>query len=119
MSSNVIHEWYYQLKGKKLYLYKLLRGGYAPTNTGEFMRGRDRYIYPDEAIPTGLRIEYTAFVEPFVDKDPSALTEAGANPTLVEEGSPKESSHVNHGLKHKRRIKRLGRDSKKKMAMRD
>ena len=95
MSSNVIHEWYYQLKGKKLYLYKLLRGGYAPTNTGEFMRGRDRYIYPDEAIPTCLRIEYTAFVEPFVDKDPSALTEAGANPTLVEEGSPKESSHVN------------------------
>ena len=94
MSSNVIHEWYYQLKGRKLHLYKLLRGGYAPTNTGEFMRGRDRYIYPDEAIPSGLRIEYTAFVDPFVDKDPSELV-LDANPTLVKEDSPKESSHVN------------------------
>ena len=102
MSSNIIHEWFYQLKGKKLQLYKLLRGGYAPTNKGEFLRGRDKYIYPDEAISSGLRIEYTALISPFVDKDPSVLDE-GANPTLVEHtvgnstasNRVTENSHVN------------------------
>ena len=47
--------------------------------------------YPDETIPNGLRIEYTALVKPFVSENP----ESTAYSSLTELTSPTETAHVN------------------------
>ena len=47
--------------------------------------------YPDETIPNGIRVEYTALVMPFVVQDP----ESTAYASLTEVTSPTELSHLN------------------------
>jgi len=47
--------------------------------------------YPDETIPDGIRVEYTALVKPFVEEDP----ESTAYSSFTEVTSPNELTHVN------------------------
>ena len=79
--------------GRKLRLYKIVRSaGRIIDNQGRVKGGSlDDIIYPDEAITNGLRIEYTAIVDPFVDEDP----ETTANANLTSQSNPGESTHIN------------------------
>jgi len=51
--------------------------------------GWHSFIYPDETIASGLRVEYTAIEKPFVVEDPDS------NYSLTEATSPTETSHLN------------------------
>jgi len=92
MSYAVDKYWFYKKKGRKLYLFKMLRGNTSvPTSEGRLSADDTTIIYPNEDIINGLRIEYTAFDKPFVTEDPETVAAA----SLVEDASPKETSHVN------------------------
>ena len=92
MSWDVEKYWFYRKKGRKINLYKLHRtSSPVPDNQGRFADKGDTFIYPDENIENGLRIEYTAFNKPFVSEDPETTSES----SLTEVTSPKESSHIN------------------------
>jgi len=97
MSSYVDEKYTWQIKGRKLYLWKI--GGYGsdiPDTQGRLKTSRSNVIYPDEDIVDGVRIEYTALISPFVDVDPNELDGAN-NPTLTEHTgtSITENSHLN------------------------
>ncbi len=99
MSYDVNKNWYYQLSGRSIYLWQLISSGATDTLGGYKILLPNNYhgsqlIYPDETITDGLRIDGTAFVKEFVDIDPNELV-VGVNPTLTEETSPSETSHVN------------------------
>ena len=70
MSSYVDKEFFYYLRGRELLLYKLLgsRNRTRITQTGILQSYHNELMYPDENIENGLRIEYTALNEPFVQK---------------------------------------------------
>ena len=53
--------------------------------------GVTNVLYPDETIPSGIRVEYTALEKPFVEQDP----ESTAYSSLTEVTSPTELTHVN------------------------
>ena len=96
MSFSVSKYWYYQIKGRNIYLYKL-RNIYntninQPDQLGRF--GYDDYaiIYPDESITDGLKIEYTKIPSSmFVAEDPEATAQA----SLTTDATPNEDSYVN------------------------
>ena len=91
MSFDTNRYWFYQIKGRKLRLYKLLQNNSgAVDNQGRVTASRDdTLIYPDETITNGLRIEYRRLHEPFVTVDPVTTT------SLTEDATPDETSHVN------------------------
>ena len=91
MSFDTNRYWFYQIKGRKLRLYKLLQNNSGVVdNQGRVTASRDdTLIYPDETITNGLRIEYRRLHEPFVTADPVTTT------SLTEDTSPDEASHVN------------------------
>ena len=91
MSYDTNKYWFYQIKGRKLRLYKLLQnGGGVVDSLGRVTASRsDTMIYPDETITNGLRIEYRRLHEPFVTVDPVTAT------SLTEDATPDETSHVN------------------------
>jgi len=92
MSYDVNRHWFYKKKGKKIYLFKMLRGNTTvPTSQGRLSADDTTMVYPDENITDGLRIEYTAFNKPFVTADPESTVDS----SLVEATSPSETSHVN------------------------
>ena len=70
MSSYVDKEWFYYLRGRELLLYKLLGGSSNERITQDgILRTRGRELmYPNEDIDDGLRVEYTALNEPFVEE---------------------------------------------------
>ena len=76
-------------------------GDSVPTTSGEITSsGTNRVIYPPEDITNGLRIEYGSLDSLFVDNDPNALSSDSSetswgNPTLTEESTPSETSHLN------------------------
>ena len=76
-------------------------GDSVPTTSGELTSsGTNRVIYPPENITNGLRIEYGSLDSLFVDNDPNALSSDSSetswgNPTLTEESTPSETSHLN------------------------
>ncbi len=88
MSANVSNNYFYQIKGRKLRLYRYIQSGGSINNQGEISSGSE-LIYPDESITSGLRIEYRRLHEPFVTADPVTTS------SLTEDASPSESSHVN------------------------
>jgi len=97
MSSYVNEKYTWQIKGRKLYLWKI--GGYGsdiPDTQGRLKTSGSSIIYPDEDIVNGVRIEYTALISTFVNVDPNELSN-GNNPTLTEHTgtSIDENSHVN------------------------
>tara|TARA_Y100001937_G_C7099630_1_gene321854 strand:+ start:532 stop:1221 length:690 start_codon:yes stop_codon:yes gene_type:complete len=70
MSSYVDKEYFYYLRGRELLLYKLLgsRNRTRITQTGVLQSYHNELMYPDEDIENGLRIEYTALNEPFIEE---------------------------------------------------
>ena len=70
MSSYVDKEFFYYLRGRELLLYKLLgsRNRTRITQTGILQSYHNELMYPDEYIENGLRVEYTALNEPFVEE---------------------------------------------------
>ena len=53
MSSNVSSNYFYQIKGRKLRLYRYLHSDSTINSQGEISSGAE-LIYPDEAITNGL-----------------------------------------------------------------
>ena len=73
MSSNTNETWLYQIAGRDIHLYQY--GYSANTDTIAGIRIRlpqpyfgNQVIYPDEDITSGLRIEGTALISPFVSE---------------------------------------------------
>ena len=93
MSYDTDRTYAYIQSGKKLRLYKIKRSsGRIIDNQGRVKGGEfDSIIYPDEAITLGLRIEYTAIVDPFVAEDPETTSIS----SLTTVSSPIESTHIN------------------------
>jgi hypothetical protein len=93
MSYDTNRTYAYIHQGKKLKLFKIVRGsGRIVDAQGRVSGGvQDSIIYPDELIVNGLRIEYTAIEKPFVQQDP----ETTSSSSLTEVTSPQETTHVN------------------------
>lgn len=92
MSYDTNKHYYYKRHGKVLRLYKFKKNTLGPVDTnGRVNSTVDDFMYPDEAITDGLRIEYTALTKPFVAEDP----ETTADSSLTEVTSPTEQSHIN------------------------
>tara|TARA_Y100001951_G_C11088785_1_gene155502 strand:- start:52 stop:525 length:474 start_codon:yes stop_codon:yes gene_type:complete len=88
----------YYHQGKVVEIYRITTGvdGVIDTLDGYKMivpssGGTTGVQYPDETIPNGIRVEYTALVKPFVEEDP----ESTAYGSLTEVTSPNELSHLN------------------------
>ena len=101
MSQNVNKNYFWRTRGNTLEILKLSRGDGAIGNDGSISPSRDELIYPDESVTSGVRVEYTAFVNPFVSADPNVLATGDThettwtNPTLTAVTSPTETTHVN------------------------
>ena len=101
MSQNVNKNYFWRTRGNTLEILKLSRGDGAIGNDGSISPSRDELIYPDESVDNGVRVEYTAFVNPFVSADPNVLATGDThettwtNPTLTAVTSPTETTHVN------------------------
>lgn len=102
MSYDTHRNFAYVIESNKLKLYRIVRSsGRIVDNQGRVSGGlADDIIYPDESITNGLKIEYTGFLKPFVDKDPNKLASdtdenTWSNPSLTEVTSPDESSYLN------------------------
>ena len=69
MSSYVRDQWFYQVSGRdiRVYIKKDIPIG-TPDQLGRFSYGSSSLDYPDEDISSGLRVEYTARIEPFVSE---------------------------------------------------
>ena len=91
MSTQVDRDWFYRHNGKKIEIYRLRRGESQIRTDGVLTSGADELIYPDETITNGLRIEYTAFINPFVSSDPESTKDSLNTPVTA----PEESTHVN------------------------
>ena len=84
MSYDTHKNWVYQLVGRNIHLWQYVQSANTVTLTsdsglsykarlpGEYY-GK-HLIYPDEDITNGLRFEYTALIEPFVDEAWESLT---------------------------------------------
>ena len=99
MSFNVRRNWIYHIVGTNIHLWQYVGGGNTDLVAGYRVRLPSDYfgnqlIYPNENITNGLMFEGTAFVEPFVNEDPNEL-DGGSNPTLSEDATPDEASHLN------------------------
>ena len=101
MSYDTNRTYAYMQQGSKLRLYKIRRAGRIIDNEGRVQASNnDEIIYPDENITNGLRIEYTAPLNLFVDKNPNILDtdtdeDTWANPSLTEVTKPDENTHLN------------------------
>ena len=96
MSVDTHKTFFFELKGKKVALWKLVDSVSTDTVGSYRVRLPDSYymnqlIYPDEAITNGLRFEYTALEKVFVKEDPQSTVDS----SLTEDTSPSEESHVN------------------------
>ena len=96
MSVDTHKKFFFELKGKKVALWKLVDSASTDTVGSYRVRLPDSYyknqlIYPDEAITNGLRFEYTALEKVFVKEDPQSTVDS----SLTEDTSPSEESHVN------------------------
>ena len=96
MSVDTDRTWFYELKGRKIHLWKYVRSASVDTLGDYKIRTPEDYsgpslIYPDEAITNGLRFEYSALAKVFTKEDPSETVES----SLTEEATPSEMSHVN------------------------
>jgi hypothetical protein len=103
MSYKTNENWFYRVVGRNINLWQSVDGttvdelaGHKIKLPGSFYGAQ--LIYPSESIDDGLMFEGTAYIEPFVDVDPSELDGAN-NPTLTEEtvalSTLDEDSHVN------------------------
>ena len=73
MSFNTDRNWMYSLSGRHIHLWQWTETGATDTVGSYRVKLPDEYygkqlIYPNEDIASGLRVEYTAFSEPFVSE---------------------------------------------------
>ena len=103
MSYDTHRNWVYQVVGRNIHLWQYVQSGSSVVLLDGYnvRLPADHYgsqlIYPDEDITDGLRYEGTAFIESFTTSasgDPNEL-DGNDNPTLSEDTSPSETSHVN------------------------
>ncbi len=98
MSKNVEESYAYYISGRNIQLYEVAYSGANEDVTYSVRlpeyKDQIKLRYPDEGITNGLMFEGTAFIEPFVNNDPNELS-GGNQPTLTEETSPNEKSHMN------------------------
>ena len=87
MSSNTNETWLYQIAGRDIHLYQY--GYSANTDTIAGIRIRlpqpyfgNQVIYPDEDITSGLRIEGTALISPFVSEALETTTAVTGSSTI-------------------------------------
>lgn len=100
MSYDTNRTFAYTLHGNKLRLYRYRSSAKKLVDTEGRVDGEgwDPLIYPDETISSGLRIEYTSLVKPFINKDPETTAESlddGDDGGYVEVTAPDETAHVN------------------------
>ena len=87
MSFDTNKNWVYQLSGRDIHLWQYIQGA-ATTTLGDYkIRLPGEYygsqlIYPDEDITNGLRFEYTALIEPFVEDAWEDLTARASGTTI-------------------------------------
>ena len=73
MSYDTDRNWMYSLSGRHIHLWQWTETGATDTVGSYRVKLPDEYygkqlIYPNEDIASGLRVEYTAFSEPFVSE---------------------------------------------------
>ena len=73
MSFNTDKNWMYSLSGRHIHLWQWTETGATDTVGSYRVKLPDEYygkqlIYPNEDISSGLRVEYTAFSEPFISE---------------------------------------------------
>ena len=85
MSSYVDREWFYHIKGRNVHLYQLLGGSSNEriTQSGVIKSQGIEFIYPNENIEDGLRIEYTALSEPFISEALETTTATNSGITIA------------------------------------
>ena len=87
MSYDTHKTWLYRLEGRYIHLWQYIQGA-ATTTLGDYkirLPGEyygNQLIYPNEDITNGLRIEYTALIEPFVDEAWESLTARVSSSTI-------------------------------------
>ena len=79
MSYDTHKTWFFQTVGRNIHLWQYVESSATDTLAGIRISLPDEYygkqlIYPDEDITNGLRVEYTALIEPFVDEAWESLT---------------------------------------------
>jgi len=96
MSRDTNQTWAYYIAGRNILLYEIIYGGSNTLGRIRVPAYREnvKLIYPNETIVAGLMFEGTAFIEPFVTKDPNKLVN-GAQPDLSNVDEPTETSHIN------------------------
>ena len=99
MSFDTHKNWTFNIYGKQVRIWQVASGSTIVELSGYKLRLPQDYVgkqlvYPTETITDGLLFTGTAFVEPFVDVDHNEL-DGNDNPTLSEDTSPSETSHVN------------------------
>jgi len=99
--------WLYKLEGRDIHLYQYIDGvatdtlaGYKIALPGEYYG--NQLIYPNEDITNGLRFEYTALIEPFVDEAWEDLTARASSSTISfgdgDGGSSRDTINYTSGL---------------------
>ena len=107
MSYDTHKTWLYKLEGRDIHLYQYIDGvatdtlaGYKIALPGEYYG--NQLIYPNEDITNGLRVEYTALIEPFVDEAWESLTARASSSTISfgdgDGGSSRDTINYTSGL---------------------
>ena len=93
MSYDTNKNFTYFHQGKVFHVYRIARSVARGMDTSGVVKeyGVTNVLYPDETITNGIRIEYTALVNPFVAEDP----EGTAYSSLTAVSSPTELTHLN------------------------
>ena len=79
--------WIYRITGQNIQIHQISDGSKVEVLDGYNIRlpssRTNQLHYPLETITNGMKIQGTAFINTFVDKDPNELDE-GSNPSLTE-----------------------------------
>lgn len=102
MSYDTNRNYFYKiLGGNTIRIFRIKRTTSSiPDTQGRTSADNNELIYPDENITSGLRVEYSAMIKPFVTAEPTTLASdnsetSWSNPSLTEDTSPDETSFVN------------------------
>ena len=103
MSSNTNETWVYQISGRNISLYQYVYSANTDTLANYRIRLPDSYfgsqlIYPDEDIASGLRIEGTALISPFVKEslEDTTSTASGTDISFALSGTRITSDNTNN-----------------------
>tara|TARA_Y100000296_G_scaffold12386_1_gene14371 strand:+ start:384 stop:1088 length:705 start_codon:yes stop_codon:yes gene_type:complete len=88
MSYETDRTWLYKLEGRYIHLWQYVQtSGMDTLRNYKINLPAEQYgnqlIYPNEDITNGLRVEYTALIEPFVDEAWESLTSTISGTTLA------------------------------------